>query len=403
MSLRFWPLALGCALLLLESARAEALQFGTLLTDEAHAQAECAAGIRIVHLELGWSAYEPRDGQFNTRYAENMRAKLAVFRKAGLQVVLGTGLQYPPKWLFDLPDSRYVNQDGVAAGRVANLTFNPVLRARAERFLQRVAQDLGTAFCAVRVGSGGSIECFYPEWDAAHTRNSYWAFDANAQQTCPFPGWKPGARDYRGQPFTPQQVERWYDWYLGALVDGIEWQLALYRRLGYRGQLQVLLPGQGTRPQDFSRCLARYLAGEADRSHTMSRGAVWHKVIERLGDRRNVTLYISSVADGSGGNDLPQPGDRAVPLDDPAINKWSATRWLVYLADRYQMAKSGENPGRGDAPGYGLPMLQAAVAQAQAGHFTSFLWAHDHNLFDATGPTLADYSEIIRQQSTTAR
>lgn len=398
----------GCLLLSLTTsfgveAQRAPLLFGTLLTDPAHAQQEYAAGIRIVHLELGWSAYEPHDNQFSARYMEQVRAKLAAYRQAGCQVVLGTGLQYPPKWLFELPGSRYVNQDGVAVPRIANLTFSPVLRQRAERFLARVAQDLGTDFCAVRVGSGGSIECFYPAWDAADTRNSYWAFDANAQQHCPFPGWKPGERQYRGQPFTPQQVAQWYDWYLGAMVDGINWQLGIYRRLGYRGELQVLLPGQGTRPQEYARGLARYLEGDADHSHTMSRAAVWHKVIERLGDRRNVTIYVSSVADGSGGNDLSQPSDRAVALDDPAINRWSATRWLTYLADRQGMAKSGENPGRGDAPGYGLDMLTAAVAQAQAGGFGSFLWAHDHNLYDGTGPTLAEYGAVIRQSSSAQR
>ncbi|HEX8916800.1 MAG TPA: hypothetical protein VF796_30900 [Humisphaera sp.] len=370
--------------------------FGTLLTHEARAKEEAAAGVAVVHLELAWDRYEPADGQFSDRYAAQAKAKLNAYRAAGMKVVLGTGLQHPPRWATELPGGRFVNQDGVAGPpRAANLTFNPALRARAERYLARVAADLGTDFWAVRVGSGPYVECFYPAHDAERTANSYWCYDAEAQRGCPFPGWRPGERSYKGKPFAPADVRRWYDWYLGAMVDGIDWQVAAYRRLGYRGDVHVLMPGVGSRPGDLRRCLDRYLDADADKLHTTSRAAAWHEVIARLKDKAGVVVYVSSVADGSGGNDLPQPADRAVKVDDPAVNKWSATRWLTYLADRHGLAKAGENPGRGDANGYGPGMLTAAVAQARAGRFKAFLWAHDHNLYDGTGPTLAQYAEAI--------
>ena len=373
--------------------------FGTLLTDTAHAEKEYAAGIRVVHLELSWRRYEPADGNFDAAYAEQMKEKLAAFRRAKMRVVLGTGLQYAPNWLYDLPNSKYINQDGVTVGPV-NLTYNPILRGRAERFLRRVAWDMGTDFWAVRVGSGAFIECFYPGGTAGGTRNSYWAFYENAQKTCPFPGWKPGQREYRSQPFTTTQVEQWYDWYVGALVDGMDWQIASYRRLGYTGDIHVLMPGLGTRPLGYKDNLSRYLDGSKDGGFTMARGAVWFKVVEKIKDKRGCVVYVSSIADGSGRDDLPQTSDVKIALNDPSINTWSATRWLTYLADKYGMEKSGENPGRKDSrPAYALSMLQKAIAQARAGRFNSFLWAHDFNLYDGTGPTLDQFAEAIRQTS----
>jgi hypothetical protein len=194
------------------------------------------------------------------------------------------------------------------------------------------------------------------------------------------------------------QVQQWYDWYLGAMVDGINWQVATYKRLGYTGGLQVLMPGLGSRPSEYTSAINGYLDGTGDPNHTMGRAAVWHKVIDAISDKQNVVAYVSSVADGSGGNDLCQAGDAAVSLGDSRINDWSATRWVSYLANRYGMAKNGENPGRTDTNSYGRSMMQAAAQQMQACGFQGLMWAHDSNLYDgASGVTLADYAAVIAQ------
>lgn len=379
--------------------------FGTLLSDGKNATQLYASGVRVVHLELGWDAYEPAEGAFDANYAASAAQKLKTFRAAGLQVVLGVGLQYPPSWVYNYPNSRYVDQQGQAAGPV-NLTFNAALRQRAAAYVARVNQDLGlNNFVAVRVGSGGLIEAMYPSADAGGGTNSYWAFDANAQGGAgrpatiaanPYPGWHPGQTGYRGQPFTVAQVQRWYEWYLGAMVDGINWQLGLYRQLGFAGEQQVLLPGLGSRPDEYSAAIANYLGGGGDSNHTMGRAAVWHKVIAGLTTRDRVVIYISSLADGSGGDDGCASTDQAVGEGDQQINSWSATRWISYNADRYGFAKNGENPGRVDTNAYGPKMLQAAIRQMRSCGLQGLMWAHETNLYDTnSGVTVAAYAAAI--------
>ncbi len=293
------------------------LVLGTLGTEPAHAQAEHAAGVRMAQLELGWDAYEPRDGVFDERYADRQRARLRTLREAGMQVVLGIGLQYPPDWVLAAADAQYVNQYGEAAA-VPNLTFNQALRDKAEQYIARVDRDLGLRnFAAIRVGSGGLIEALYPTGHFSERPNSFWAYDANAQAgsrrppTIPAPpyvGWRPGERAYQGRPFTAAQVEEWYAWYLAALADGVRWQIGTYRGLGFDGRYFVLMPGVGVRPAAYQSAIDRYLASD-DPDGILGRGAVWHKLVEALRDQPGVVVYVSSVADGSGADDLCRPED----------------------------------------------------------------------------------------------
>jgi hypothetical protein len=94
------------------------LLFGTLLTDPSKATQEYAANVRVVELEIGWDLYEPQDGVFNTNYSNQVKQKLQAFQAAGMKVVLGVGLQYPPSWVFNYPNSRYVNQFGTHSGEI---------------------------------------------------------------------------------------------------------------------------------------------------------------------------------------------------------------------------------------------------------------------------------------------
>ena len=383
--------------------------FGTLLSDSRNAPQLYAAGVRVVHLELGWDAYEPSAGVFDAAYAAAAAQKLAAFRAAGLQVVLGVGLQYPPSWVYTYPDSRYVDQAGHTAGAV-NLTFNQALRQQAAAYIARVHRDLGlNNFVAVRIGSGGLVEALYPSEDAGGGANSYWAFDANAQggtgrpssiAANPYPGWQPGQTRYQGQPFTVAQVQTWYDWYLGAMVDGINWQIAVYQQLGYTGDQQVLLPGLGSRPNDYATAIANYLSGAGDGNRTMGRAGVWNKVIAGLTNRQKIVIYVSSLADGSGGNDVCASTDTSVSEADPQVNNWSAARWISYNANRYGLAKNGENPGRSDTNAYGISMLNAAVLQMQGCGMQGMMWAHESDLYDSTtGITLSNYATAIAAAS----
>jgi hypothetical protein len=89
-----------------------------------------------------------------------------------------------------------------------------------------------------------------------------------------------------------------------------------------------------------------------------------------------------------------------VSLDNRVVESWSATRWISSLADRYGMAKMGENPGRSDTNAYGKTMLQAAAQQVSACRFQGLMWAHDSNLYEAvSGLSLTDYAAVITQYS----
>ena len=131
-------------------------------------------------------------------------------------------------------------------------------------------------------------------------------------------------------------------------------------------------------------------------------GAVWQLYYASLPSKARVMAYISSVADNSGGNDLCTPADDAQPLTSPALDSWSATRWITRIAAQYGLPVAGENPG------LNLPasldtfytsttstgMMAAAVAQARSCGFTAYYWAHDVHLWDGTIP-FADYAAAI--------
>jgi hypothetical protein len=183
------------------------------------------------------------------------------------------------------------------------------------------------------------------------------------------------------------------------MVDGINWQIGLYRQLGFNGYLQVLMAGIGSRPDEYSRSIASYLDGTGDPNATMGRAAVWNKVIDELTHDHDVVVYISSMADGSGHNDVCQQRDQAVDLNDRQIDTWSAARWISYNANRYGLLKMGENPGLSAAdPVYSPGMLAAAARQMQACGLQGLMWAHDWNLYDGVGGvTLDAYAATIRQ------
>lgn len=263
-----------------------------------------------------------------------------------MKVILSLGLHYPPTWTAMLPCNRYMDQHGAIAGGI-NLVWSGKSRWFAERYMRRVLEDLGPSnIWAVRIGLDAGGESLYPASDAA---NSYWAFDPAAQHGCPYQGWRPGQTTWKGAPFPTTMVQAWYDWYLQSLVDCLNWQTDWFTRWSDIRNFQVLMPGLGSRPSEYATAISSHLNGSGDANRTMGRGAVWHKVIEGLRNKGSVVVYISSMADGSGGDDLCQPTDATVSLSSPVVDRWSAVRWISYLARRYGLPVSGENPGRGDS------------------------------------------------------
>jgi len=389
-------LALLCAIPTPASQAREPILFGTLQTDAGHAAQEYAGGTRLAMMEIFWDRYQPEQNSFNQAYAAQQKSHLQKLRALGFRVTLGLGAHYPPPWLAREAGSRFINQRGEAS-RDLNFVFSQAMRSHFERYLQRVDEDLGLEnFWAIRITSGGNAELLYPEG------GSYWAFDQAAQNgpgrpaglpLCPFPGWKPGQSS-----LAPAQVQAWADWYVRCLALAAGWQMQALDALGFGGWFQILTPGSGARPSGYQVAVHRNLP-----DGIVGVGAVWHKLYELLPDKRRAVVYISSVADRSGQDDATQPGDVKVPLSNPLMDKWSATRWQVRLARQFGMPVAGENPG------FGMPsslsahyrdrspsgMLARSMAQAQAGQFQCFYWAHSGRLWDGTKNFL-DYAAAIR-------
>jgi hypothetical protein len=395
-----------------------AFYFGTLMTDPAKARLERGAGVRVAQISIRWDKCQPTSDSFNRRYVRSVRREIRRLRAAGMLVEAGLGLNYPPRWLFrDNRQAAYVNQYHHRYTGTPNIVFSKVVRARAQEYIARVRRDIGLAqFWAIRVGVNSDGEFIYPSADADPTHgNSYWAFDPNAQgdgadpgraagvPADPFPGWRPGHRTYHGRPFGAAQVRRWYLWYLGALVDAVNWQIRYYRSLGYRGYLKVLVPGTGYYPADYRTATARYLDGSVS-PDLLGAGAGFFKTIPWLAMRRDVEIVSSSLVDGSGdpANNGCAPTDPDINImaarPDPEIYDWSSVRWVADIARRSGFTLlNGESAGNHVAPYY-AGVMDYAAAQMASCRLQGLMWAFDLDLYSGTpGSSLNDYAAVIRR------
>jgi hypothetical protein len=371
--------------------------FGTLASQPAHAAEEARAGVSIAEVEIDWILAEPSEGQFDEDYLRSVRDRVETFRAAGRTITLEPSLHYTPEWVLDKPDGRMIDDVGNVSDQ-GNFIFNQRLRDAAARYLAKVASEFDFAHLdAVRVTSATDTEVLYPAND------HYWAFDRNAQNgpdmpptmgPNPTPGWRPGE-----DGLSEDEVRRWADWYVGALNDEVNWQIATYARLGFRGTYLVLTPGVGVLPAEYDEAIRQNLP-----PGLLGAGGAWQVFYSKLPRRADVVAYVSSAADNSGGNDECQPSDKAVPLDSPDIHSWSATRWITRLAHEYGFAVGGENPGWKQSRSLDKSyrdlsengMMAAALSQARTCDFTTFYWAHDERLWDGTVPFSA-FAEHIAQ------
>jgi F5/8 type C domain/Beta-galactosidase len=363
--------------------------FGTLDTQPSTVAAEAGSSdVSVAMFEFDWASFEPSPGVFSSSYVASMEGLLQAYQAAGMKVTLGLGLEDPPSWVFSLPDATYVNQFGGQSNE-ANFVFSAAVRQAAAGYLDQIAADIPLSnFWAIRLTSGGDEEMLYPG-DGA-----YWAFDnaaltgnglAPGMTPNPDPNWTPGAPG-----LSQAQIDAWVNWYVGGLDNVTNWQMQTLTGLGFNGYYETVTPGSGTRPDALARDELFNLADYG----TTGMGAVWDRYYAMLPDKTNVIAYISSVADNSGGNDDCQPGDTSMPLTSPAMDSWSATRWISAIAHQNGLLIGGENPG------YGMPamfdflyrdtssggMMADALSQAQSCGFLVFYWAHDVHLWDGTLP-----------------
>lgn len=356
---------------------------GTLGTHPETAAVESAGGVKVAMIEFNWAQDEPSPGVFNAQYEAQMKTRLKALQAAGMRVTLALGLHFAPAWLSAQPGARFVDQHGNVSSQV-DLVFNNQVRSLAFGYLAHLNSVIPfTQFWAVRITSGSDAEALYPPG------GSYWAFDGAAQNGAnmppsmprnPLPGWRPGTGGH-----TKAEVQGWADWYIAALVDAVNWQMAVIKSSGFSGYYQVLTPGIGVTPQVFTALVARNLP-----DGVLGVGAAWDRFYKMLPAKKNVVAYVSSLADNSGSNSGCAPTDRQVALTSTATAGWSAARWISRIADQYGLLKGGENPGFVASPTFKAwytnltrtGMEMTASAQAVSCNFQVMYWAHDDQLWN---------------------
>jgi hypothetical protein len=366
-------------------AATSGVEISTLGTSPVKAQQEYDAGMRVAMMEISWRNWEPAKGTWSAGYEREMKERLAALKNAGMKVTLGLGLHFAPTWAYSLPNSKFISQDGKVSSEL-NLVFNQNLRSEADDFLKRAGEVLGyDNFDSIRVTSGSRSEVLYP------SGNTYWGFDANAlggsalpstMRANPLPGWKPGTAGK-----STAEMTDWANWYIDSLADSAAWQIRTVRGAGFTGSFEIMSPGVGV----YARKLSTVVSQNVPTSSPLAVGALWDRMYADLAKvDTKLVANISSMADGSGGNDSCSPTDKDLAITDANTVWWGGARWISFLADKYGFGKVGENPGYLDAnkskytdptaAGY----MQTTMRQASSCGFKTIYWAHDDQFWNGT-------------------
>lgn len=374
-------------LILASPLAAEPLVVGTLQSDVARVGQLKVVGVGLATVEVSWDRFEPQDNQIDEPYIANLQAKLDAFRKAGQNVQIDLGLQYPPKWVQDLPDSRYVNQYGDAyineqpGANVVNAVFNAAIRRHQADYVAKVFAKLGKDFYAVRLGWNYYGELGYPAAKFKDRDNCYWGFDRNAQgqakglpkgiEPCPAPGWKPGMSSKNAEAATV-----FANWYLNALVSYQQFQIATVRR-HYPGRVVILLGSWGLRPGVLAGEIEGHLGNP--KQTEISLGYDFARIVGAIDDEK--VAVCTTWVDANFGND-----------DDDDAGRWSPAHYLSTMLKARQSPLElwAENTGRAD-----LAAMKRSFDRCRAYGVTTLVWAFEPDLFDGQHATLADLRALM--------
>jgi hypothetical protein len=367
--------------------------YGDLGSDGSHLNDNYSAGMRVALLGIGWDQYEPKNGGYNQAYISELRNKIKTMRQAGMMVMLDFGMQYPPKWVFDLPNSHFQDQYGdkfvyAASGdNGVNAVFNQVLRDIQRRYVDRVFDDLGTQFVAVRLGWGKYGELCFPVDQYMGHQNCYWAFDPIAQGMqprlppgilpCPARGWMPGAPSPNHR-----DSSAFLNWYLNSLKNYHDWQIRTVSEV-YHGKLAMLYPSWGIRPGQVEAAIDDDLDGSsiAEKGGDTQRAVDYARLINGIANP-NVIVYCTWI-------DAPTQSDNT---DDRG--GWSPVHYLAALAaaNPNHLAVWGENTGSNDDAA-----MVRCFERIKAYHLLGIMWAFENQLYDANGryATEAQYAELM--------
>ncbi|MCC7106368.1 MAG: hypothetical protein IT307_14595 [Chloroflexi bacterium] len=357
--------------------------FGVLENSGDHLDAEWAAGLRVKTLHVFWDRAQPAGpSSFATRFWDDKRRELEALRRRGFQVILEPGTAFPPSWLLDSPGALYVNQYGdawrwppQAVRNVANGVFSPAVRTVMEQYHTRILRELGSDFLGIRVGGGFYNELHYPSNQFNGQTNCYWGFDGSAQQDCPVPGLKPGI-----DQMEPGVAQQFVSWYLGRLVEYLQWQVNVWRA-SFKNHLMLMLPGWGIRPGQAEIAIANGLRGMTsfEGNGSLHMGQAFDLQLQAITDPRIVayTTWLDSH---------PELSHDGLPI--PAL--WSPAKYVASLADRLGLQFMGENSGQNTPD-----EMKLCVERVKALGMVGMVWFSESELFAGQFASLDDYAGQI--------
>ncbi|MFC4902316.1 hypothetical protein [Kocuria oceani] len=385
--------------------------------------------MQLAQMDVRWDRLEPVLGNVDREYADELAMAVDSCRTAGIEVILGLGLQYAPDWVSELPDGKYLDQHGNAhPGRVPNVVFSRDVRWAFEQHAANVLELLPDGSVhAIRIGTNEAGELGYP--GGGHVGSSsdtgFWAFNDAAKtgnglppsvEKAPLPGWAPGDRVWRDQAVAQDQVATWFEWYSKSVADTVIWQAKMLRELGFAGDFHVPLAGRGVLPIDLRRAIASDLDGTGDRDGSLERGLYYPDQLPALADgigTDSLAVGVTGLDDATAvqaraqrpATDTCSPMDQQVDLvSQPNVENWSASRWTIANARKVGVQVIGENPGSPRAPGTGgdpesdnlRDQLEHAPRYANECGLSTFLWAFEDDLFgDPRQMSLIEYRETI--------
>jgi hypothetical protein len=434
-ALRLLPVAVVLALavsLAVPTGRAQAAEgpawgFVASSCTESSVAANRAVGLAVVEVEAYWDRYLPtRSGVVDTAYVADLRARITRCLDAGLRVVLGPGLQYPPAWVRALSGSKLVDQRGKTPSTGAlDTVFSATVRAAQADYLKRLVADLPSGRIeAVRIGTSAEGEIGYPGPNAAGDGflQSWWAFSPAAQQgtglaagasRTPMPGWIPGQRTWQGRAVTAASARTWFQWYTRSLTSALKSQHDVLRAAGYAGQVHLPAPGKGVLPADLTTASNALLNGTGDRDGSLGRGLNYPDQFGVLaGSVSKLVIDLTGIDDGSAvlarrlspPQDACQDGDPAASVAaGTRVDLWSNQRFARAQAARANLPAVGENPGPPAAQTGGTSysdsladQIARAPAYARGCRLAALLVAFEWTMDDPRfGVTRDDYRRAV--------
>ncbi|NYD37344.1 beta-galactosidase [Actinomycetospora corticicola] len=382
------------------------------------------AGVDVAVVEAHWDRLEPTADAVDAGYADGLRASVQRCVDAGVRVVLGSGLQYPPGWVRALPDAAVRDQAGrTPTNGAVDTVFSAAVAAAADRYLQRlVAAVPADRLVGIRVGTSTAGELGHPGPEASGAAfDSWWAFGPAPQQgqglapgqiPSPLPDWIPGRRTWQGRAVTPADARAWFGWYSGSLVRAVADRARSLREAGYRGPVHVPAAGRGVLPAALDAAVAVVL-DTAVRDGALRRGLDYVADLPALaGTVPNAVVDITGLDDATAvrARRLSPPQDRCRPGDAealvsgaPSLDDWPNQRVTAAAAARAGLPTVGENPGPPGPTTGGTAdsdseadQLRYAVSYARGCGLSAFLFAFEDDLYtDRSGLTPADYAAAI--------